>query len=106
MMHINSLLQWRVETFIFGGTDATISGEENYMLQVYLGLLMERIWALECVSTCEKLAIMLQLDDDDLQQLVIEESEVKAQVSASIRRFMDKRGHSSKMLGMLQNLVT
>merc|ERR1740123_780896 len=106
MMQINSLFLWRVQTFIFGGSDAVVSGEENYIMQVYLGLLIERVWELESISTFEKLTIMLKLDDDDLQQLVVDESEVKARVSASIRGFMDRKGHSSKLIGTLQNLVT
>jgi len=98
MMHINSLLQWRVETFIFGGTDAAISGEENYMLQVYLGLLMERIWALECLSTCEKLAIMLQLDDDEKAQQTADML-YKESPSAEAAKLMILCIHGMKLYG-------
>jgi hypothetical protein len=105
MMHISLLLRMRVETFIFGGADAVVSTEEHYVMRVYLGLLIERIWDLNTLKCFQKVAIMLTLDDDDLQQLVVEESESKATVTASIRQFMDKRGLSNKVYAALQRFV-
>mmetsp|Transcript_19109 Transcript_19109/g.36803 ORF Transcript_19109/g.36803 Transcript_19109/m.36803 type:complete len:512 (-) Transcript_19109:200-1735(-) len=96
IMHIGWLLRWRVETFIFGGTDAVVSTEEKHIMQMYLGELVERIWGLKVLNGFQKLTILLGLNDDDLQQLVVEESEAKkAAVTASIRKYMDKRGLSS-----------
>jgi len=105
MMHVGLLLRLRVETFIFGGTDALVSTEERYVMRVYLALLVERIWDLD-LNVFQKIAIMLSLDDDDLQQLVVEESESKNIVTASIRQFMDKRGLSSKVYAALKNAVS
>jgi len=100
------LLLWRVETFIFGGTDAVVSEEENHIMHAYFGLLIERVWDVKSLSTCQKLAVMLQLDDDDLQQLVVEESTAKAPVCASIRQSMYRKGRSSRWIFMMQNFVT
>jgi len=104
MMHVGLLLRSRVETFIFGGTDAMVSCEEHYVMRVYLGLLVERIWDLQA-NVFQKLAIMMALDDDDLQQLVVEESESKAAVAAKIRNFMDQRRLSSTMSAAMKHVV-
>eukprot|EP00927_Polykrikos_kofoidii_P038786 TRINITY_DN33208_c0_g1_i4.p1 TRINITY_DN33208_c0_g1~~TRINITY_DN33208_c0_g1_i4.p1 ORF type:complete len:546 (-),score=90.70 TRINITY_DN33208_c0_g1_i4:96-1649(-) len=69
---VAQLLNDRVETIIFGGSDALVSTEERFVIKMYLGLLAETVFKCR-LPVWQKAAIMLQLDDDDLQQLVIEE---------------------------------
>jgi len=93
MNSIQELLRWRVETFIFGGSDALVSAEERYTMSMYLALLVDKVWNSSAIPFSQKLAIMLQLDDDDLQQLVVEEKEQKkSEVAASVRKWIRASG--------------
>jgi len=104
IISVNQLLLWRLETFIFGGSDASVSPEERYLLQVYLANLAQRVWASDFISTSQKFAIMIQLDDDDLQQLIVEEdAQSKSSCIISVKQFMYQTGVSrpSVILGCL-----
>lgn len=72
---IEELLMARVHTFVFGGTDARVQMEERYLIDLYMGHLMQRIWESdpEHLTFSNKLALLFKLDDDDMQQLIVEE---------------------------------
>lgn len=102
IISIGRLLRWRVETFIFGGNDAHMSGEEKYVMHAYLALLADKIWSSGELTYWQKLAVMLQFDDDDLQQLVVEQDDYsKASVILSIKKHMSLTGATSRPLNLL-----
>lgn len=95
IISVNQLLLWRVEAFVFGGSDAHVSPEEYYLIQVYLANLAETVWNSKFIPTYQKIAIMLKMDDDDLQQLIIEEDAYsKSAVTLSVKKFMYESGVS------------
>mmetsp|Transcript_57597 Transcript_57597/g.150051 ORF Transcript_57597/g.150051 Transcript_57597/m.150051 type:complete len:80 (+) Transcript_57597:3-242(+) len=58
-------------------------------MSMYLAVLMDKVWNCKDLPLSQKLAIMLQLDDDDLQQLVIEEKDKqKGAIAASVRKWI------------------
>lgn len=71
------LLRWRVFRFIFGGQDSYVSTEEVYLMETYLALLVERIWTSSSASFtwCRKMLTLATLDDNDIQSLVLEETD-------------------------------
>lgn len=100
---LSRLLSWRIEVFLFGGSDASVSSEENFIMQVYLGCLVEAVWHNPDMSLFQKFCVMFQLDDDDLQQLVIEDAAYqKATLLLQIRRYMTQHGNH----GLLKTFVT
>lgn len=89
IISVGGLLRWRVETFLFGGNDAHVSDEESYVMQLYLADLTKKVWDSDQLSFWEKIAVMVQLDDDDLQQLTVEQDDhVKATVTLSVKKHM------------------
>jgi len=97
IVNLNQMLINRVQLFAFGGSDAQVSKEEGYLLQEYLAMLVERVWLSQSLSTFQKLAVMLQFCDGDLQELMIEEDpEVKSQVVLSVKQNMLKTGKASE----------
>merc|ERR1719410_2393553 len=93
VVSVNQLLLQRVETFVFGGADAHVTTEERFLLEVYLANLAETVWVSHFIPTYQKIAIMLKLDDDDLQQLIIEEdAHSKSAVTLSVKKFMYRSG--------------
>jgi hypothetical protein len=87
IVSVNELLIFRVQKFIFGGTDAVISSEESYVIKVYLASLAEKILESDELSLVQKAILMVQLDDDDFQRLVIEEdSESKSRIILSVKK--------------------
>lgn len=102
VMAINELLLWRVQTFIFGGCDARVSNEEQYIIATYLGHLLRKIWESKMLTFFEKVAVTLKIDDDDLQQLIIEEDQAsKSEVLASVKQHMQASGSSQGCEGRL-----
>lgn len=94
IMSISRLLQWRIECFLFGGCDAVVSSEEQFIMQVYLGSLAEAVWDSEELRLSEKMAVMFQLDDDDLQQLVIEDAvQAKGNLLLQVKNYMIENQH-------------
>lgn len=105
MMTVSRLLVWRVECFLFGGADAQMSTEEHYLMRVYLGSLAETVWETSSLTTFEKMCIMLQFDDDDLQQLIIEDSSrSKAKLVLRVKSYM-QRTSASRWLKWKQRIV-
>lgn len=95
IVNVNTLLWWRVELFIFGGSDAQLSTEERYVLDAYLALLFEKLWETDQLRGLGRLAVLVQLDDDDLQQLVVEEDEVaKARTCWHVQNYIKECGHA------------
>jgi len=84
---VNMLLRWRLFRFIFGGQDARVGTEERLLRQLYEACLAEAIWSSTTLSLPTKVGILMAFDDDDLQRLVLEESDVeKAKVVGPIWR--------------------
>jgi hypothetical protein len=99
IVSVNQLLWWRVETFVFGGSDAYLSTEERYVLDVYLAVLYKQIWESKDLHGLGKLATLVQLDEDDIQQLIVEEDEVaKAQVIWHVGNYIKKFGHAGHFM--------
>merc|ERR1719414_2650662 len=91
ILSVNELLWWRVETFVFGGADASVSTEERYILNTYLAALCMKIWESNQFGYAEKFAVLLQLDDDDLQQLIVEENHGdKRNVITTVKKYTKK----------------
>eukprot|EP00929_Paragymnodinium_shiwhaense_P120822 TRINITY_DN9288_c0_g1_i1.p1 TRINITY_DN9288_c0_g1~~TRINITY_DN9288_c0_g1_i1.p1 ORF type:complete len:569 (-),score=120.61 TRINITY_DN9288_c0_g1_i1:65-1771(-) len=89
IVQLNQLMRWRVAVFIFGGTDAVVSSEERYIMDMYLAVLASKVWQSNEFKFWEKVAVMLMFDDDDVQQLVIEEKETcKAAVILAVKQYM------------------
>jgi len=98
---IEELLIGRVQTFVFGGTDACVQMEEHFLIDLYMGHLMQRIWQSDCqnLSVWNKLALLFKLDDDDLQQLIVEEDYgQKSQVTLSVHHHL--RVHNLQGVGI------
>lgn len=88
---IEEMLLQRVHTFVFGGTDARVQMEEQFLIDIYMGHLMQRIWMSDHqhLSLGDKIALLCKLDDDDLQQLIVEEDfGQKSAVLLSVRRHL------------------
>lgn len=84
---VNMLLRWRLFRFIFGGQDARVGTEEQLLRQLYEACLVEAIWSSTTLSLSTKVSVLVAFDDDDLQRLVLEESDVeKAKVVGPIWR--------------------
>lgn len=84
---VNMLLRWRLFRFIFGGQDARVGTEEQLMRKFYEACLAEAIWSSTTLSLPTKVGVLVAFDDDDLQRLVLEESDVeKAKVVGPIWR--------------------
>jgi len=93
VMAVNQLLIWRVQEFMFGGSDSKFSQEEKTIMEAYLAQLAERVCTSDWLNKTQKLAVMLGLDDQDLQQLVIEEDvDDKANVLLGVKAYMKKHG--------------
>jgi len=96
---VQQLLMWRVQVFVFGGSDATISREEAFVIQIYLAHLMEKVWQSQALGFSQKLTISLTLDDDNLQKLIVEEDfHQKAACTVAVSRFMTDQGHDSRSI--------
>jgi hypothetical protein len=84
---VNMLLRWRLFRFIFGGQDARVGTEEQLLRQLYEACLAEAIWSSTTLPLPTKVGVLVAFDDDDLQRLVLEESDVeKAKVVGPIWR--------------------
>jgi len=95
IISVNQLLWWRVEVFVFGGSDAHLSTEERYVLDVYMAVLYEKLWTSTELRGMDKLAALVQLDEDDIQQLIVEEDEGnKAKIMARVGKYIRKFGHA------------
>jgi len=95
IISVNQLLMWRVEKFVFGGPDAEVSVEEKYIIDVYLANLAQKIWESHHLTRMNKLAIYLQLDDDDIQQLIVEEDAiVKSGVILTVNHYLREAGQA------------
>merc|ERR1711879_213084 len=70
---VDQLLIERLETFCFGGSDAFVAPEEAFLIELYHGCLCREIWGNCELTFAQKVTIMMQFDDDDLQQLIVEE---------------------------------
>merc|ERR1712187_1054880 len=87
-LQVRSLLISRVETFAFGGSDAVMSTDERYLMAVYYARFAETVLKTSALSAFQKMAVFLQFDDDDLQQLIIEEDiHDKSQIMLAVRQF-------------------
>lgn len=88
---IEELLMSRVHAFVFGGTDACVQMEERYLIDLYMGQLMQRIWEStpDHLSLSNKCALLFKLDDDDMQQLIVEEDYgQKSLITTSVHRHL------------------
>lgn len=93
IVSLRRLLIARVRAFAFGGCDGMVSNEERYLLSVYLAILQARIWSSTGLTYFQKLAVMVQLDDRDLQELMLEEDPlVKSDVVLSVKQHMLESG--------------
>lgn len=91
---VNQLLRWRLFRFIFGGQDAYVSAEERLVMHFYEARLVQAIWTSHAIPSYERWLILLTFDDDDLQGLIIEESDVeKATKNGLLWRALAKRAH-------------
>merc|ERR1712224_822344 len=89
---IVDMRQWlifRIKAFIFGGSDALVSVEENFIMDAYLAIIAQKVFENRDFSSAQKFAVMMMLDDDDLQHLIVEEDlRVKSAVILGIRQYM------------------
>eukprot|EP00931_Biecheleriopsis_adriatica_P076898 TRINITY_DN5055_c0_g2_i1.p1 TRINITY_DN5055_c0_g2~~TRINITY_DN5055_c0_g2_i1.p1 ORF type:complete len:488 (+),score=76.27 TRINITY_DN5055_c0_g2_i1:102-1565(+) len=93
IVNLRRLLIVRVQTFIFGGSDAMVSEEEMFIMDYYFGRLAEVVLKSKSLSCVEKCCIMIQLDDEDLQELTVEENwHVKASITRSVKKYMERQG--------------
>jgi len=93
VMAVNQLLIWRVQEVLFGGADSKFSGEETFIMNAYFALLAEKVCTSEGLSASEKFAVLLGLDDQDLQQMVIEEDvDEKARILLGVKAYMKQHG--------------
>jgi len=91
IMSISKLLMWRIQVFLFGGSDVYVSSEEKFIMRVYLGSLASAVWKSEILTWFEKMCVMFEFDDDDLQHLVIEDdTRAKARLISQVRTYMQK----------------
>lgn len=87
---ISRLLRWRIECFVFGGTDSYVASEEEFIMRIYMASLAEAVWRNEKFTWFDKMCVMFQLDDDDLQQLIVEDSTAeKSVLSLQVRKYMN-----------------
>mmetsp|Transcript_82852 Transcript_82852/g.208704 ORF Transcript_82852/g.208704 Transcript_82852/m.208704 type:complete len:579 (-) Transcript_82852:257-1993(-) len=93
IVSLRRLLIARVRAFAFGGSDGMVSNEERYLLNVYLAILQAKIWSSTGLTNLQKLTVMVQLDDRDLQELLLEEDPlVKSDVVLSVKQHMLESG--------------
>jgi len=93
IVNVRHLLINRVQVFAFGGSDAYISTEENYLLEIYLAILQQKIWSCSSINGFQKLALMVMFDDIDLQELIVEEDPtLKAAIVLSVKKHMKDTG--------------
>jgi len=93
IVSLRHLLISRIRDFAFGGCDGIVSVEEQYLLNVYLAVLQEKLWTSTALTTSQKVAVMVQFDDRDLQELLIEEDPlVKSGIVLSVKQHMHSIG--------------
>lgn len=93
ILPVNKLLKERVERFAFGSHGAVVPSEERCILQVYSALLAEQVWESRLFNFWQKLAIMIRLDDDDLQQFIVEEDQNhKMAVMLCVKKYLSEHG--------------
>lgn len=105
IVSLRRLLIARVRAFAFGGCDGIVSNEERYLLDVYLAILQARVWSSTGLTHFQKLAVMVQLDDRDLQELMVEEDPlVKSDVVLSVKQHMSECGivNSGRLLSWVR----
>jgi len=106
-LNVAQLLLSRVEAFAFGGSDAFISVEEQFVMNMYLAALFEKVWKSNRLNMHQKIAIMLHFDDDDVQQLMIEEDQhIKSSIVLSVRQYMKVNGHEPAEARIISRLVS
>mmetsp|Transcript_39580 Transcript_39580/g.93230 ORF Transcript_39580/g.93230 Transcript_39580/m.93230 type:complete len:569 (-) Transcript_39580:138-1844(-) len=89
VISVMPLLRWRVETAIFGGQDAFLSAEERYIVSTWRALIVEKVVTSNLFSGFDKLAVLFQFDDNDIQQLIMEENtDDKLAVIGSVKKYM------------------
>merc|ERR1712151_477234 len=93
IVSLRRLLLSRVRAFAFGGCDGIVSVEEQYLLNVYLAILQHKIWTSTALSNFQKVTVMVQFDDRDLQELLVEEDPlVKSDIVLSVKQYMHEAG--------------
>jgi len=84
IVYVRGLLRWRLFRFIFGGADAHTSDEEVFVELLYESRLVHTIMSTDALSPWKRLVTAVTLNEDDIQRLVLEETQEKDDVIAPL----------------------